>query len=272
VKKLGLAGILFSSLALQAATIIDLTTANATSTQTAALGGSFTVTQIQPQSTGTGVIDSFLRVDSNATSEQGYNTSLGTPLDDKGGVFTRALSLSEIPIVTIGGIAYRQFLLDINQTNNSPLLSLNQIQIFQAGTDINNGVVNSAGTYPVIGFSGATQIFEMSAGSGSPQYTIQMNYSLNPGSGAGDMFLYVRNADFSTSLNNVILYSQFGLPPGTSSTNDGFEEWAVLKPSGSTCTGDCTVNTPEPQSILLLGSLFLGVGQLFRRRFSATPA
>ncbi|HEX8898904.1 MAG TPA: hypothetical protein VF751_09420, partial [Chthoniobacterales bacterium] len=41
----------------------------------------------QPQPTGTGVIDPFLRVQANGT-EQGYNTSGGTPFDDKAGPWT----------------------------------------------------------------------------------------------------------------------------------------------------------------------------------------
>src|SRR5262245_31653829 len=76
---------------------IDLTTAGASGSRTAALGGLFAVQQITPQTTGTGAIDSFLRVQADG-SEQGYNTSNGNPLDDKGGNFTRALLLSEIPI------------------------------------------------------------------------------------------------------------------------------------------------------------------------------
>src|SRR5262245_32320219 len=81
-------------------TIVDLKTAGACAgtgctppgsppTLTAAIGGSFTVQQIQPQSTGTGFIDSFLRIQQNGF-ERGYNTNIGTPLDDKGGSFTHA--------------------------------------------------------------------------------------------------------------------------------------------------------------------------------------
>lgn len=276
-----------------AATTIDLTTAganNGTGTA-AAVGGNFVVQQISPQSTGTGVIDSFLRVQANG-SEQGYNTSTGTPYDDKSGNFTRALSLTEVPIVNLtctasgctqvasGGTQYRQFLLDINQntggTNN--LLNLNQIEIFAnngdpacpnpattCGTTVTGG---TGSNFPTLAFPGspASPVFQMSAGgTGTPQSTILMDYSLNSGSGSGDMFLYVPNSDF-TGLTNVILYSQFGNPPEANPSDDGFEEWAVLKPTGSPCVGACEVNVPEPGSLILLGTGMAVLGLLKRKR------
>jgi hypothetical protein len=253
-------------------------------------GGNFIVQQISPQSTGTGVIDSFLRVQANGNndSEQGYNTSNGTPYDDKGGNFTRALSLSEIPIVNLsctaagctqvmsGGTAYRQFLLDINQTSANNLLDLNQIEIFQNNGDPacnnpkNTCGTSVTGTYPGLSGLPGNLIFQMSGADTSPQTTIHMDYSLNPGSGAGDMFLYVPDSDFASGITNVILYSQFGTPPGTAGTNDGFEEWAVLKPAGSPCIGCDAV--PEPGSIYLLGSLVVGIGLIVRKRVSGRPS
>src|SRR5262245_57718589 len=117
----------------QAKIVIDLTSPGATNgvqagDNTAAIGGTFIVQQIDPESAGARVIDSFLRVQQTGT-ERGYNTDLGTALDDKApsGGFTRAITLSEIPIVTLGGVEYRQFLLDINQ-NTQEKLSLNQSQ------------------------------------------------------------------------------------------------------------------------------------------------
>lgn len=259
------------------ATILDLTTAGASDTKTAALGGAFTVVQVSPQSTGTGVIDSFLRIGQTG-QERGYNTSANNPpLDDKAGNFTRALTLAEIPVVTIGTTEYRQFLLDINQTkqncdvtNNdgqldNSCLSLNQIQIFQAGGDPGTSytALNEATptTDALISFdaSVATEVFRLNNVNmtDAARLEIQLNFSLNPGSGGGDMFLYVPNSDFDTSLSNVILFSQFGNPRGTYSSNDGFEEWAVLSP------------VPEPAPIILLGTILFGVAHLFRRRRSA---
>src|SRR5262249_3615353 len=59
-----------------------------------------------PQPTGSGVIDSFVRLNpgGRATTEQGYNTS-GRPLrfdENSSPQFTRDLLLSSVPLVTIG--------------------------------------------------------------------------------------------------------------------------------------------------------------------------
>ena len=268
---------------LQAATTIDLTTAGATNGPggtAAAIGGNFIVQQITPQSTGTGVIDSFLRVQSN-TTEQGYNTSTGTPYDDKAGNFTRALQLGEVPTVTLGGVVYRQFLLDINQTGPNPLINLNQIEILQASSDLpcpspaTTCGTTVSGTYPTLTApAGTTVAFQMSAPTSGTQSTILLDFSLNSGSGSGDMFLYVRNSAFANQspTSNVILFTQFGNPPGGNATNDGFEEWAVLKAAGSTCVGDCTVNAPEPSSFVLFGVVMIGAVQLLRKRASVSRA
>jgi hypothetical protein len=258
-------------------TILDLTTTGATATTSADLGGSFTVTQISPQSTGTGVIDSFLRIQQNG-DERGYNTSLGTPLDDKGGGFTRALTLGEVPVVNLGvpGVDYYQFLLDINQVNSgtSNLISLNQIQIFTASSDmLHSSITEATATNAAdVNFAGATEVFRMSS-STSPYTQIHLDYSLNPGSGAGDMFLYVLKSAFgaASATTNVILFSQFGIPNGDpafgSGSNDGFEEWAVLKANLNQCTTCNLQETPEPASLMLLGSGLALAAARFRKKF-----
>src|SRR5262245_31803174 len=247
---------------------IDLTTAGASATVNAALGGTAIVQQISPQSTGTGVIDSFLRVHSNADFEQGYNTGPNNQLDNVNGNFTRPLLLSEVPTQTIGGVLYRQFLLDINQTGSDPLISLNQVQIFQAPGDQQTINPQPTGALPIAHFAApANEIFRLSNIPLTNE--ILLNFSLNSGSGSGDMFLYVRDSLFA-NVSNVIFYTEFGAPPGTNNQNDGFEEWAVLKPSGTTCPPEeCQVNpaVPEPASLLLLGSgLVFGVRRVRRKK------
>lgn len=209
---------------------------------TANQGGTFYVTNAFVQPAGSGVIDTFLRMQQTG-SEQGYNPSSGTPLDVKPpsgpGDHTRPLRLSEVPLVLIGGSLYREFGLDVNQVGNG-LISLNQVQIFQSAAPL--GPANSDFTLQEAGVSGDAVI---SFNTGSPTSVFAMNTRFNnggnfdannevwidtgKGSGTGDMFFYVANSRFDNSAPNsyITLFSQFGSPSGSNESNSGFEEWFI---------------------------------------------
>jgi len=206
--------VLWASLTLggrAAADVLDLTSNNASGFVN---GGFFQETS--PQPTGTGVIDPFLRLQANGT-EQGYNTSARpVQFDQKTDPnYTRNLMLSEVPKVTIGNTTYRQFLLDVNESNGQGrnLISLDKLQIFQSPQ-------GSLSSYPNLG----TKVYDLDAGKDN---SILLDYSLNHGSGSGDMFAYIPDALFDPSVPFVYLYSQFGDADGSSDA--GFEEWAVLQ-------------------------------------------
>lgn len=278
----------FSTAAIAAATLVAVVTTSApakdiytlftaqqSQTINSVTGGQFIVQQTTIQPTGTGVINSFVRVRDNAPAVQGYNTDFRpgspakAPLDDIDDPnFTRSLLLADVPIVTIGGVQYRQFLLDINQTGSNPKLSLNQIQIFQSNGDALHTSLSAADTThdAVVGFgAGVNEVFRMNnaqntAGGLSTNREIQLDFSLANGSGSGDMFLYVRNDAFN-SKTNVILYSQFGTNTGQFENNDGYEEWSVVKGTFN------VVPVPAPPSAILLGvgAVVMGIGRLRRR-------
>jgi len=236
-----------TSAAAQAAIVVDLTTRGSKGT----IGGAI-YQQFSPQPTGTGVLNTFLRIQADGV-EQGYNTDFRkVDLNQTPDPSTRSLPLSEVPKVTIDGVLYREFLLDINESNNKSLLSLNDVQLFLA-SDPN-----------LIGYANlGTPIYQMDAGGNN---SVKLDYSLNSGSGSGDMVMYVPQTDFDAGNGAyVYLFSRFGQPiPGDAadvSADAGFEEWAAGKkgPRGTIIP----ITVPEPSSISLL---IIAAGTLLRRR------
>jgi len=251
---LGAATTMLSLASVASAGVLDLTG-----------GGSGTInglatdffTTTDNQATGSGVIQSFVRVSAaNQQTVQGYNTD-ARPLqfdENSSPIFTRQLSLSAVPVVNIGGVNYREFLLDINQTNADPLLTLRELQIFVGNTGSPTGAI--VGANGTLSFGGqASLIYDMDVPDEGSQ--IELDYSLNSGSGSGDMFAYIADSLF-TGGSFVTLYSKFGPPPNDN--NDGYEEWAVRSTE--------TLVVPLPMAawagMALCG--FVGASKLRRRQ------
>lgn len=210
-------------------------------------------TNVNIGSTGTGVINSFVRVQDNGIAD-GYNATARPVMPDvnNSGQFTHDLLLSAVPLVTRSGINYYEFLLDINQQNSSPLLSLDMIQIYTRST-----ALTTANT--LVALTGGPSVLRYNLDAGDAGNEIRLNYSLNSGSGSGDMFAYIPQTAFGSALGSdfVYLYSMFGAKGGAYEENDGFEEWAVRTPG-----------TPPPPNrvpdggatLVLLGLALSGLG------------
>jgi hypothetical protein len=250
---LGVLAMLTPAAASRAATVLDLTAAN--------LSGQVTVgdtiferTDIQP--TGTGVIDSFVRIQptGNADTGEGYNTDY-RPLqydENYSPIFTRSLPLSALSTTTINGTTYYRFLLDINEPNDKSdgLISLDQVELYLGNApDLHNYVPGS-------GFGAdATSVYNMDAIS---DVSILLDASLNNGSGSGDMWMYVPTADFTGPNQYVYLFSHFGDVDGMAG---GFEEWAsVLDPVPGSIPPPGP--TPPPTSVPLTPGAPAGLAAL----------
>ena len=189
--------------------------------------------------TGTGNIDSFLRIKGFGI-QQGYNTDGALEFDTMPGLFTHSIQISDMPIVTIGGTDYREFLLDIDQ-DGERILSLDDIKIYlESAPDINGWPGN---------FS--APIYDLDTGGDN---WIKLDDTLNAGSGHGDMLALIPDSLFSGPESQYIyLYSRFG---ENSPADNGFEEWAYGSPP----------LIPEPATILLLGLGGLALLRKAKRR------
>jgi len=202
---------------------------------------------VDQQPTGSGVIHSFVRIGAaNQGVVEGYNTD-GRPLqfDEKeSATFTRSEKLSDLKIVTRNNIQYYQFLLDINQESKSPLLTLNEVEIYLGNApDLLSYSPNRSGGGTGFG-PNSSFVYDLDQGTDN---AIDLNYNLNSGSGSGDMWAYIPKANFDAAKaaapgdDFVYLYSKFGIP---NANNDGYEEWSGVEGPNN--------NVPEPSSLAAL--------------------
>jgi hypothetical protein len=203
------AGLIFASTSSRA-TVVDLTGSN----DSGSIGGAqFVFTQ--PQPTGTGVIQPFLRVQ-NDPIEQGYNTSGGTPFDDKAGPWTHDLTFADLTTsrVDLNGTTYFQLLLDVNEPGGSKsLINLDQLQFYTSSQgSLTTTDVSSLGTLRYSFDSGDWVILDASR---------------NHGSGSGDMYAYIPASAFAgtDASDFVYMYVHFG---DADPSQGGFEEWALV--------------------------------------------
>lgn len=191
------------------ATVVDLANSNSGS-----IGGAFF--QFTPQQpTGTGVIQPFLRVQ-NDPMEQGYNTSGGTPFDDKAGPWTHDLTFADLQTttVTLNGTGYFKLLLDVNEPGGTKsLISLDSLQFYTS--PVGSQTTTNVSSLGTLRYSfGATD-------------SVILDASRNSGSGSGDMYAYIPTSAFAgtSSSDFVYMYVRFG---NADPSQAGFEEWALV--------------------------------------------
>ncbi len=243
---LAMSAMVAMSVVVAATTVADLTTVDASAT----INGAIYTQGIAVPVSGTGVLNPFLRVATNTDVERGISTNTDNVLDETNS-WTKALLLSAVPVVQQGGGLYREFILDINQTANKPLLSLDEVKIFLTSTPNINSYVDDGltggGTINGDSYTAGSSIGHMVFSQGDT--VVKLNYNLASGSGKPDMTLLIPDSVFGTpgdasycaynqsGCNTWMgFYSQFGgwngtgISGGTSEwpNNANFEEWATI--------------------------------------------
>lgn len=197
----------------------------------AEINGAIFLTSQPNTSSGTGLIQAFVRVQDGGGGpgdgvEDGYNTD-ARPLyqeENTSPSFTTNLSLADVPIVTLAdGEQYYEFRLDINQLNSGQYLSLDElvlmINLNDSGSDggdvsgfadlNDDGIIDPE----FLAANGLTVVYDLDENGNN---SILLDYSLQAGSGKSDMFFYVPLSSFTPEQNanpedyNLTLYSKFG--------------------------------------------------------------
>jgi len=237
------------------ALVYDLTTnstvAVATSTGTAIFTTDFT------RPAGTGVIDPFLTIQAKG-SEEGYNTSAKNGVFDtkRGPQYNHEVKVSDLVKVTIKGVEYYSFLLDINEPNSADTskISLDALKIY---TSTNPG--QTTANVDNLG----TKRFDLDL----PVDNYILYDDLNSGSGQADIAFFIPVSAFAGASQNdyVYMYQLFGQHVSADfdgSTGGGFEETTI----------GAAQPVPEVAAFFpLAGVLGLAVGahQLRRRKGTA---
>lgn len=220
---------------------------------------------------GSGVYTALYRIQANSnegagTFESGYNWdyvngSGGAPFDQKTGVGILDLDLGQVPMVTINGGQYLQFLIDLNE--NDAQITLTEFRVYiqhdnANGNSIDTRVTTEAGL----------------ASLGTIAYDLDYNYSANSavantlditpknGSGTSDISVNIPLARFLgfQTTDNVYIWMKF------TNSEAGFEEAAIYVGASNTFS-----SLPEPGTGLG-GLLMLGMAGSMRMRRRTTAA
>ncbi|MBP0006566.1 MAG: DUF11 domain-containing protein [Cyanobacteria bacterium SBC] len=158
-----------------------------------------------------GKINSFLRLDGSGDTEQGYNTD-GTLEFDTKKRRTRAISLSDLPEIEIGGVEYVEVRLDVNERSRRPLITLDELRLYASSssdlTGYDEATKTLAGLSPVIDLDG------------NGDESVEIDASIDSGNGSGDALVYLPKEAFGEGNPYIYLFSKFDSADGK------FEEWS----------------------------------------------
>lgn len=202
-----------------AAQVLDLTTAGAFGEVRGAIFAQFSGTK-------TANLNTFLSMDTarGGTTEQGINT-VAVQFDE---VSSHPIRLSDLPVVSISGVSYVEFLLDVDESRRHSQVSLDDLKVF-AGPNANLAGLNLA----TASLNGLPAVYDLdgefldSANPDPADWRIELDAGLNgKGKSTGTMLFYLPASVVTYSGEPdpyVYLYSRFG----TTTAADGkAESWS----------------------------------------------
>src|SRR5205823_12913270 len=160
------------------------------------------------------------------------------------GNFTRSLLLSTVPVITINGTAYREFLLDVNEplSAGKQLVTFDQMQLFQSTTGSVFGYAQNPANLGAL-------VYNLDSGGDN---TVLIDANLENGSGKSGVFIDVPDALFNdASRPYVVLYAAFG---GGALAQGGFEEFTVR---GQSAAAPIPLPRAASSGLLTLGLIAL---------------
>ena len=162
---------------------------------------------------GTGNYNTFLAISNNGGIESGFNSDDTPPIDgsnsDIDQAKTHTVRLSDLVIITVGGVQYYQFRIDLNEANSDPngQISLDKFQLY---TSTNGGIES---TTTLFNPANATLRYDMDAVANGGDKSILLSDAGSTGSGTDDYAVLVPVTDFAgldPTTTYVYLYTQMG--------------------------------------------------------------
>jgi hypothetical protein len=222
--------------------VLDLTAAAASGE----VGGAL-FAQFDGRTVERGQVDTFLRLHAHRGTTQGFNTS--APFKSFDASWnprqTHAVRVADLPSVTVGGVTYRELVLDVHQPRHSPNVSLDELKLYVSNNPRLNGYNPRTGT-----LGGLSPVYSLDAGGDN---WVTLNGRLNGGNGRGDALVYVPDALLAGG-TYLSLYSKLGV---NSSAQCGVVSWGFGKdgPLGG------PVDPPPVQTASVSGVVFLDFNQ-----------
>lgn len=195
-------------------------------------------------------LETFLAIKGDANlSESGLSTNGPSQFTDV--VKTHAVRLADLPRVTIGSDTYVEFLLEVQESRKTPLISLDSLMVFTAPVDNLTNIVFDPTSGPRLGnqYSPGFNLDDGSWLDGALDNWVKLDDSLS--GRAGDVLFYVKESTLAAN-EFVYLYSAFGAQFAAGYGNDGNAEvWShgvdgSVSPATAATIAASDLFTPPP--------------------------